>query len=73
MEVIAKRGRFVVGIGTLADKTDENRVKLSRLLSPEQRMKAVAEMSLFELKVKGADVDARRLDRSVCVVPRKWR
>lgn len=71
MEIIGKRGRFVVGLGTLADKTDENRVKISKNLSPEERMNVVAEMSLFDLKVKGVDVDARRLDRSVRVVSRK--
>lgn len=59
--------------GTLADKTDENRVLFSLKLTPNQRLDAVAGATLFHHKVKGHDLDARRLDRSVRVVRNAWR
>lgn len=64
--IVAYKGRF-------EDKTDTTRVLMSLALTADQRLDAVAGVTLFHHQVKGHDLDARRLDRSVQVVRRKWR
>lgn len=71
LEKLGEKNGIAIYRGTLADKTDANRVKLSAHLTPEQRMHAVAMMSLRAFQMKGSDLNARRLDRSIQVIERK--
>lgn len=72
MKKLGERNGIVVYKGSFPeDKTLENKVRMSAHLTPEQRMHAVAVMSLWPLQTKGLDIDARRLDRSIQIVKRK--
>ena len=70
---VASNARMTLYKGKLSDKTDENRVLMSLELTADQRLDAVAGITLFYYQLKGEDLDVRRLDRSVRVVRRKWR
>lgn len=74
MKKLGEANGIVIYRGKLSeDKTDRNKVELSAHLTPEQRMYAVAQISFYPFKLKGLDLNARRLDRSIQVVERTKR
>jgi len=72
MRKVSDKNGITVYIGSLLeDKNDANKVEMSAHLTPEQRMYAVAAISLYPFQMKGLDLDARRLDRSIEIIERK--
>lgn len=63
-----KRKNIDVFVGTLADNTDEFNMHWSAKLSPAERVDAACERAIQYHLMKGTDLDARRLDRTIRVI-----
>lgn len=71
--IVGKNRVMIVVKGRLSkDEAEADRL-CNELTSPEGRVNTVAKMALLHYKMKGADIDALRLDRAVRVVQKKWR
>jgi len=71
--IVGKSDQMIVVRGKITSDSLEADRLCNEFTSPEGRVRAVANMALSYYKLKGADIDALRLDRSVRVVRKKWR
>ncbi|MDZ7628759.1 MAG: hypothetical protein U5J99_10205 [Parvularculaceae bacterium] len=63
MRKVSDKNGISVWIGKLADNNDDFNDAYSLALTPDQRLRSVTANAVAMLRLKGIDVDARRLDR----------
>jgi imidazolonepropionase-like amidohydrolase len=71
MRKVSEKNGISVWVGKIEDNNDDFNDACSLALTPDQRLRAVTANALALFRLKGIDVDARRLDRTGQIVRRK--